>query len=211
MQKILARVPTVLFLSALTLVVSNCSRTTAVTSSWKDPEAHVKTNKLKKVMIGVISVSEDARIRAESRISRHHRSFRPSYEVLVSKEILLDTALSQAILERQGFDGAIIFWLVDKGSRTTFNNGAVYPDYYYWDFHAQYWSDAKHSGGLKPDNSYLIETIVYSLHRHELIWTAHTEVKNPHSLEQEIDVLLDSVIAKMNADGLFDPPLQLTE
>ena len=190
-------------------LTQSCSRTSAITTSWKDPEAHIMTNQLKKVMVGVISVSEDTRRKAESRICGHHPSFRPSHEVLISKEILLDTAMSKAILERQDFDGAVIFWLVDKTNRTTFQNGQVYPDYYYWDYHAQYWSDAHNNGGFHKDNKYLIETIVYSLRSHKLIWTCHTEVKNPHSLEQGIDKLLDSVIGKMNSDGLFDPPLEL--
>lgn len=194
---------------SLSFLINACSRTTVVTSSWKDPNALIKTDQLKKVMIGVISVSEDTRRKAEARISSHHKSFRPSHLVLLSKEILMDTAMSQAILERQGFDGAVIFWLVDKENRTTFKNGEVYPDYYYWDYHAQYWSDSKDLGGFKSDNKYMIETIVYSLKRHELIWTAHTDVKNPHSLEQGIDKLLDSIIGKMNDDGLFDPPLEL--
>jgi hypothetical protein len=200
-----------LALVALALVLSSCSRTSVVTTSWKDPESMVKTDQLNKVMVGVISTNEETRRKAEARISRYHKSFRPSFEVLISREILLDTAMSQAILERQGFDGAVIFWLVDKENRTTFKNGEVYPDYYYWDYHAQYWSDSDAPGGYRSDNTYVLETIVYSLERHDLIWTAHTDIKNPHGLEESIDKVLDSIMENMNEDGLFDPPLELSK
>jgi hypothetical protein len=125
------------------------------------------------------------------------------------RKFLLDTAKSKAILNRQGFDGAVIFWLVDKEKKTTYVEGEVHTNYYYWDYHAQYWVHYHDPGYYQTDVTYLIETIVYSFERDELIWTAHTAIENPQSLEDGIDKVLDSIIAKMNDDGLFDQPLQL--
>jgi hypothetical protein len=72
----------------ISLMITGCSGSSVVTSSWKDPVALVKTDSLKKVMIGVLSFSEFTRRKAEERVSRYHNSFVPSYQVLVTKEIL---------------------------------------------------------------------------------------------------------------------------
>ena len=185
-----------------------CSGSSVVTSSWKDPQSLIYGDSLNKVMVGVLSFSEHTRRKVEDRISLYHNSFIPSYQVLVTKEILLDTAVSKAILERQGFDGAVIFWLVDKEKKTTYVEGQVYPNYYYWDHHAMYWTNYHDPGYYQTDVTYVIETIVYSFDRDALIWTSHTSIENPESLEEGIDKVLDSIIEKMNADSLFTPPLR---
>lgn len=195
---------------AMVALLIACSGNSVVTSSWKDPQALVQTDSLNKVMVGVLSFSEHTRRKAEERISLYHPSFTPSYQVLISKEILLDTARSKAILNRQNFDGAVIFWLVDKEQKTTYVEGAVHTNYYYWDYHYQYWANYHDPGYYQTDVTYLIETIVYSFERDELIWTAHTAIENPRDLNEGIDQVLDSIMDKMNDDGLFDAPLQLS-
>ena len=189
------------------LILNSCSSGSVVTSSWKDANALIYGDSLTRVMVGVLSFSEHTRRKSEERISQYHPSFIPSYQVLISKEIILDTAKSKAILERQGFDGAVIFWLVDKEQKTTYVEGQVYPNYYYWDHHAMYWANYHDPGYYQTDVSYLIETIVYSFERDALIWTAHTAIENPENLEDGIDRVLASIIEKMNNDVLFEPPL----
>ena len=79
------------------LLFTSCSPSTKVISSWKDPQAHVDPEHLEKVMVGVLSPREASRRQSEEQISTYHKSFVPSYQVLGTQEILLDTAQSKAM------------------------------------------------------------------------------------------------------------------
>lgn len=190
--------------------ITSCSPSTKVISSWKDPEAKVDPDHLNKVMVGVLSPQEANRRKAEEQISTYHKSFVPSYQVLGTQEILLDTAQSKAILKRQGFDGAMLFRLVDKEKTTTYvpgsmNYGVGYGGYGggYWGYHSAYYGAYYDPGYYKEDVTYVVECILYSFEKNKLLWTGITTTVNPRNREESIADIVRACVDQMRLDGLF--------
>ena len=207
MKSILSLFAALIVASAIT----GCSPSTKVISSWKDPEAKGDPNQLNKVMVGVLSPQEANRRKAEEQISTYHNSFIPSYQVLGTQEILLDTAQSKAILKRQGFDGALLFRLVDKEKSTTYvpgsmNYGMGYGAGYgggYWGYHNAYWGAYYDPGYYKEDVTYVVECILYSFEKNKLMWTGLTSTVNPRNREESIEDIVRACVEQMRLDGLF--------
>ena len=207
-RSFLVRVFGALVISAMLL--PSCSPSTKVLSSWKDPEVHIDPDHLDKVMVGVLSPKEANRRKSEEQISTYHKSFIPSYQVLGTQEIILDTAQSKAILKRQGFDGALLFRLVDKEKSTTYVPGSTsygvgYGGYGggYWGYHSAYYGGYYDPGYYREDVTYVVETILYSFEKNKLIWTALTSSSNPSDLENSVDDIVRTVFEQMRRDGLF--------
>lgn len=193
------------------LLIPGCSPSTKVISSWKDPQAHVDPDHLEKVMVGVLSPREASRRQSEEQISTYHKSFVPSYQVLGTQEILLDTAQSKAILKRQGFDGALLFRLVDQQKSTTYvpgstSYGAGYGAGYgggYWGYHNAYYGAYYDPGYYREDVTYVVECILYSFDKNQLLWTGLTSTVNPSDREKSVDDIVQAVFEQMQRDGLF--------
>lgn len=188
---------------------TSCSPSTKVISSWKDPEAKVDPDHLDKVMVGVLSPREASRRKSEEQISTYHKSFVPSYQVLGTQEIILDTAQSKAILKRQGFDGALLFRLVDKEKSTTYVPGSMNYGMGmgygggYWGYHNAYYGAYYDPGYYKEDVTYVVECILYSFDKNKLIWTGLTTTVNPDNREESVNEIVRAVFQQMQEDGLF--------
>lgn len=212
---------TILALFIGSFLIQSCSPSTKVLSSWKDPEAHIDPDHLDKVMVGVLSPQEASRRKSEEQISTYHKSFVPSYQVLGTQEIILDTAQSKAILKRQGFDGALLFRLVDKEKSTTYVPGSTsygtgyggYGGYGggYWGYHSAYYGSYYDPGYYVEDVNYVVETILYSFEKNKLIWTALTTTSNPSDRADSIDDIVSTVFEQMRRDGLFITPEEEAE
>ena len=158
-------------------------------------------------MVGVLSPQEANRRKSEEQISTYHKSFIPSYQVLGTQEIIMDTAQSKAILKRQGFDGAMLFRLVDKDKSTTYVPGSMsYGMGYgagYWGYHSAYYGAYYDPGYYREDVTYVVETILYSFEKNKLLWTGLTSTVNPSDREQSVDDIVRTVFEQMQRDGLF--------
>ncbi len=189
------------------MLVQSCSPSTKVISSWKDPEVHIDPDHLDKVMVGVLSPREANRRKAEEQISTYHKSLIPSYQVLGTQEIILDTAQSKAILKRQGFDGALLFRLVDKEKSTTYVPGSMnYGMGYgggYWGYHNAYYGAYYDPGYYREEVTYVVECILYSFDKNRIIWTGLTTTVNPSDTEKSINDITTAVFEQMRLDGLF--------
>lgn len=199
-----------------TILLPGCSPSTKVLSSWKDPEAHLDPEHLEKVMVGVLSPQETNRRKSEEQISTYHKSLVPSYQVLGTQEIILDTAQSKAILKRQGFDGALLFRLVEKEKSASYVPGSLsYGSGYggyggnggyggsYWGYHSNYYGSYYDPGYYREDVTYVVETILYSFEKNKLIWTGLTSTVNPHDRKSGVDEVVQAVVEQMRRDGLF--------
>lgn len=186
--------------------VWQCS-STEVLSSWKAPDAKVDPGHLDKVLVGVLSPQEANRRRAEEIVAEYHESFIPSYQVLGTQEILLDTVQSKAILKRQNFDGAILFRLIDQNKSTTYVPGSsgmsVGVGYGYWGYHSAYWGAYYDPGYYREDVTYVMETIVYSFEKDDFIWTGVTSTLNPTEIEASMNEITRTVFDQMRTAGLF--------
>jgi hypothetical protein len=184
------------------LVLLSCgSNKTQIVKSWKAPDVGVDKAEYKKILISVLVKDEETRQFVEDRIVKTNSAFYPSHTIFKSKEIMQNVDRSKALLKEQNFDGVITMQLVktdvtDRFVPDTFNGG-------YWGYHNYYYAGFWEPGYYREENSYLIETNVFSLKEDKLLWAGITSTVDPKTLEKAIDDILKEVRSQMIKDKLI--------
>lgn len=184
------------------LVLLSCgSNKTQVVKSWKAPDVGVEKGEYKKILISVLVKDEETRQFVEDRIAKTNSAFHASHPIFKSKEIMQNVERSKAMLKEQNFDGVITMQLVksdvtDRFVPDTFNGG-------YWGYHNYYYAPFYEPGYYREENSYFIETNVFSLKDDKLLWSGITSTVDPKTLEKAIDDVLKEVRAQMIKDKLI--------
>jgi hypothetical protein len=184
------------------LVLLSCgSNKTQIVKSWKSPDVSVEKGEYKKILISVLVKDEETRQFVEDRIVKTNSAFYASHPIFKSKEIMQNVERSKALLKEQNFDAVITMQLVktdvtDRFVPDTFNGG-------YWGYHNYYYAGFWEPGYYREENSYLIETNVFSLKEDKLLWAGITSTIDPKTLEKAIDEILNEVRSQMIKDKLI--------
>ncbi|WP_417588329.1 hypothetical protein [Owenweeksia hongkongensis] len=197
MKSILSKV---LFAISIITTLASCGGSTYMVDSWKAPGETIEKQDLKKVMVSVLTKNETSRRIAEDQVAGYSPVFTPSYKVLPTQKIALDTTVSKQILQKESFDAVLVFALKDKNTTQTYVPGT---NYNYWGYHGYYYGSYYDPGYIQQDVNYSVETNLYSLKENKLLWSGMTTTVNPVSLEQTISEIVKEVYQRMQKDGLF--------
>ena len=183
------------------LLFASCSSTKLV-SSWRNPDATVDVNKLKKVWVMCLVKDETTRRVAEDELAKRMPGVLiPTYNEYPTDMLKNKTDQVNASISKSGYDGIIIMRLVDKQQQTSYVPG-TYPTYYYgwygyYGYAAPYYYDP---GYYRTDEYYSVETNVYSLNPDKLIWSGITETMNPNSAQTTMKEIADAIAYKMKSE-----------
>ncbi len=196
-----------ILLITMAIYVSGCSHSTVITDSWVNPDATKESIKFKKVAVfGLVFKNATRRI-VEDELSKQliNTIAVQSYNVIDDDE-LGKSDLIKARLLKQGFDGALIFRLVNLENRESYSSG-VYPGSYY-SFSGYYdysWGYMYSAGGIyKNDQIYTAEINIYSLSQDKLIWSGETMSLNPNDIPKAISEVSTAVKDQLADDGLLE-------
>jgi len=178
-------------------------------NTWKNPEAAPTNWRGKKVVAFTITFLNAARPGAEESLARE-LSERGAQGIagytLVPKEIEKDTEKVRAILEEAGVAGAVVMRVMSADNEVFSSPGTIqYTASYYpsfWGYWGYGYSAQIYPGHMTADKVYVIETLVYSVERNQLLWAGTSKSTNPKNVDKFLKQLVDAVGKQIRKAGL---------
>ena len=183
------------------LLMLACTPSTQMVRTWKDPSLTPETlEPLKKVMVIARIGSETSNRIAEDKIVASMQT--PgvqSYSIITlvdTNEIAID-----AKLQKNGIDGLLVMMLTDVNKTLNYQPGSYYGGYY--GYRGYYGYGYGSPGYLTEDQTFYVETSIYSLLSGKMLWSGTTTSLNPSQLDQTLDDIIKAVKMELTAEGLI--------
>jgi len=198
-----------LFITTLAsvVVVIALSAAPKFTSAWRSPDAAAVSFAGKKVAALVITQDDSLRIAGEEVLVRELTARGltsvATYRI-APKEELQSAERAKGWFERAGIDGVVAMRPVSNDKRTTYNPGMwVSPAYStFWGYYGYGWGGMYIPGSVDEDTIIVVETMIYSVPRNQLLWAAVSETKNPKTLQRFIEDLVKESVKELQKQGL---------
>jgi hypothetical protein len=176
----------------VTLVASlfvSCSSTRLVTK-WQAES--IQPLEFTKVLALALVPEEALRRVAEEDLCRQVTSVpcKPAYLAIPESE-MGDLDAMKALVQRAGFDGALVFRVVSTDERVTYVPPSYGPTF--WGYYGYAHPIARSPGYYRSDRVVRIETSIYSLRENRLLWVATTETMNPTSVGSLVEEVAEAV------------------
>jgi hypothetical protein len=193
-------IPSAVLVAAVAL--SGCYHSTRLAATWRDPGAgpiHFRQPI-------VVFVSKDAVFRRtmEDKLASHFPNAVQSYRVLSDADMTDGTKVLH-LLDKSGYDGAIIMDVVNVANVVSYTPGTYWYGPPYYSF-AGYWGTAwgypYDPGYISNDVVVSIETQIYNLRTDKLIWAARSETTDPKSVGKLGDSVIKHVMQELRKEGL---------
>jgi hypothetical protein len=171
-----------------------------VVTQWQDPS--LMQIRFTKILAMCVSNQEALRRQAEGELCAQISGIdcKPAYLVIPDAlEGKPDEA--KALLQRAGFDGAVVLRVVDAREKVTYVPPSYGPTF--WGYYRYAWPQAYDPGYYRKDRIVSIETSIYSVTRDALLWVGTTETMNPTSLPKTIEEVTKAVRAELVHDQLI--------
>jgi hypothetical protein len=121
----------------------------------------------------------------------------PSYAYLMPEDIVPEQVDER--LKKDGFDGLIVMKLTDVNKTLDYQPGTAYGGHYGGFYGVRYGSP----GYLSVDQTFYVETSIYSLTSGKLLWSGTTATLNPTKLEKTLDEIILAVKTELAKEGLI--------
>ena len=200
------RVPPVV-LAATLAAVTIVSAAPKFTSVWKWPEAGTVSFVAKKVAALVITQDDSLRISGEESLVREltARGLESvaTYRI-APKEELLSAERAKVWFEKANVEGVVALRPVSSEKRTTYNPGTWTTPYYssLWGYYGYGWNSVYVPGSIDRDTVVVVETLIFSVSRNQLLWAAVSETKNPVSVQRAVEDLVKESVKELQKQGL---------
>jgi hypothetical protein len=183
------------------VVVSACS-STKLTTAWRAPTQ--EPIRFTKVLALAINDSEAFRREAEDAICGRVQPTRcvAAYNVIPPGE-LSDVDKAKARVKAAGFDGAVVFRVVDARDRVTYVPPTYGPTF--WGYYGYAAPMMVSPGYNQVDRLVRVETSIYSVTDDRLLWVGTTETVNPTSLPKLVEEIAAAVAKDMRKAGMLAP------
>jgi hypothetical protein len=195
------------------LFLSGCN-TTKVISSWKAPNASLRSyNKI--LVIGLMDAKERGlREQIENKLVGTFASAGISagssyseYGPKAFSGLTEEQALKN--IEDSGYDGAFIVVLLDKSKERTYNPGYMYYTPYYgyygrfWPYYSTLYGRIWEPGYYTTSTNYIIEANFYDLKKDELEYSAQTKSFNTSSSSSLASELSEKLLQDMMNENII--------
>ena len=182
-----------------------CTPTTQLIGTWMDPELSPETVKPfnKILVIARISHETSNRIAEDKIVASVKTSAVPSYSLLLRGDT--SQAVVDAKLQKEGIDGLIVMSLKDVNKSLNYQPPTYYGGYYggYYGYRGFYGYGYGSPGYLTEDQTFYVETSIYSLVTGKMIWSGTTATLNPTELNQTLDDIIKAVRTELISKGLI--------
>lgn len=178
-----------------------CMPSTQLIRTWKDPGLTPETlEPLSKFMVMARINNETSNRIAEDKIVASMKTPAvPSYSILTpadTNEVAID-----AKLQKNGIDGLLVMMVTDVNKTLNYQPGTYYGGYYGYRGYYRYGYGSP--GYLTEDQTYYVETSIYSLISGKMLWSGTTSTLNPTQLEQTLDDIISAIKLELTNEGLI--------
>ncbi|WP_126973210.1 hypothetical protein [Gynurincola endophyticus] len=187
------------YLSTLLIIIitvlSGCSSSQKVTSSWVSPNLPTGTQ-YKTIFIAVMSSRQSIKTKMEDEFANFLTQ--KGYKAIKSSDVFPPSFTAEKMPEREdmlgkirqsGSDAIFTVTLVDQESETRYIPGAVgYQPFVgygrrFWGYYNYWFPYAYDPGYVTTDKTYFLEGNLFDVKSEELMWSVQTEAYNPSSIE----------------------------
>jgi hypothetical protein len=190
------------------LAAASLSAAPKFLSTWKAPGAAGITFAGKKVAALVISNDDSLRMSGEEALVREleARGMKgvAAYRI-VPREELQSADRARGWFERSAVEGVVALRPVSSEKRHTYTSPTVWANPYYgslWGYYGYGWGAVYIPGSEREDTIVVVETLIYSVPRNELVWAGASETKNPKTLQRFIADLAKETTEQLKKQGL---------
>jgi hypothetical protein len=190
------------------LAAASLSAAPKFLSTWKAPGAAGITFAGKKVAALVISNDDSLRMSGEEALVREleARGMKgvAAYRI-VPREELQSADRARGWFERAAVEGVVALRPVSSEKRHTYTSPTVWANPYYgslWGYYGYGWGAVYIPGSEREDTIVVVETLIYSVPRNELVWAGASETKNPKTLQRFIADLAKETTEQLKKQGL---------
>jgi hypothetical protein len=177
------------------------------TSVWKSPDAYSVNFAGKKLAALVIAGDESLRVSGEEALVREltSRGFQAvaTYRI-APKEELKEAERAKGWFERANVEGVIALRPVRKEARTSYNPGTWVSPYYgtMWGYYGYGWGSVYIPGRVDRDEVVVVESLIFSVPKNQLLWAAVSETKDSKTLQKFIGDLVKASVEQLHKQGL---------
>jgi hypothetical protein len=203
------------FLIPLSLIglMLACTPSTQLTRSWSDPSlANGGFKPFNKVLV-IAKMKDPASCRtAEDMIVAQFKPgvAVPEYSYLTMTDTV--QAVVDAKLLKDGFDGLIVMQLTSVDKSLNYQPGTAYGGFYGGGMYGRGFYGGGYGGfsatgpTITEDQTFMVQTNVYSLVSQKLLWSGTTSTLNPTSLDQSLKDIIAAIKSNMVSKGLIAAP-----
>jgi hypothetical protein len=186
-----------------------CSPSTQLTRSWSDPSlAGGDFKPFNKVLVIVRMKDEASNRIAEDKIVMQFKPgvAVPSYAFLGVADTV--QSMVDARLKKEGFDGLLVMKLTDVDKSLDYQPGTGYGGFYGRGYYrGGFYGGGFYGGGVGPtiteDQTFMVQTNVYSLLSQKLLWSGTTSTLNPTSFDQSLNDIIAAIKSNLQSKGLM--------
>jgi hypothetical protein len=177
------------------------------TSTFKSMDAGAVNFAGKKVAALVISNDDSLRVAGEESLVRelNARGVQAvaTYRI-APKEELRRAETARPWFEKAGVEGVVAVRPVSADTQQTYSPGTWTSANYgtLWGYYGYGWSAVYIPGGVQRETKVVVESIIYSVPRNQLLWAAVTETTNPRDLRGFVEELVKRSVEEMQKQGL---------
>ena len=197
-------------LTTLTLALATVVALSAAikfTSTFKSLDAGAVSFAGKKVAALVISNDDSLRMAGEESLVREltARGMQAvaSYRI-APKEELRSAETARPWFEKGGFEGVVAVRPISADTRQVYTPDMWVGNNYgtLWGYYGYGWSAVFVPGSRQQQTTVVVETLVFSLPRNQILWGAVTETKNARDLRAFVQELAKESVEEMQKQGL---------
>jgi hypothetical protein len=177
------------------------------TSVWKAPAAYEVSFAGKKVAALIMTQDDSLRVAGEEALAREltGRGLQgvATYRI-APREELSDPEKAKLWFERAGVEGVVSLRPVSSEKVQSYNPGTwVNPSYgKLWNYYGYGWGSLYIPGSARQDTVVVVETLIFSVPRNQLLWAGVSETKNPKQLGQFVQDLASECVKQLHEQGL---------
>lgn len=186
----------VLLLLAITGLMIACSPSTQITRSWTDPSINPATlTPFSKILVIARIKDVTSNRIAEDKIVLQIKNSAAVQSYMYLKPDDTIKSVVDARLKKDGFDGLLVMKLTDVNKSVDYQPGYTYGGWYGYRYGSP--------GYLSVDQTFYVETSIYSILSDKLMWSGTTATMNPTQLDQTLDDIITAVKTELMKKGLI--------
>jgi len=190
-----------------TAAVAALSAAITFTSTFKSIDAGAVSFAGKKVAALVISNDDSLRVAGEESLVREltARGMQAvaTYKI-APKEELRSAETARPWFEKGGIEGVVAVRPISADTRQVYTPDMWVGTNYgtLWGYYGYGWSAVFVPGSRQQQTTVVVETLVFSLPRNQILWGAVTETKNARDLRAFVQELAKASVEEMQKQGL---------
>jgi len=185
-----------LVLLTLTGLMASCGPSTKLEKSWTDPSLKSAADiPFTKIFVMAATKDESTNRIVEDKIAASIKNATAVQSYTYLKPEDTDQAQIEEKLKKDGFDGLIIMRLKNVELSQNYVPGSSYGGWYGYRYGSP--------GYVTTDETFTVETNIYSLKDAKLLWSGTTSTLNPTKMDNTIDAIISTIRYELKKQNLI--------